>query len=235
MDTYKELILTDEEKAEFLEEVLTREHFLGHYAYEYTNDRYNANLYQKLFNWHPDHFHESEGIRPSIILGRRGSGKSSYLNNLAHKDNVIPVAVKSWDAVDIVEEQINEILKHKPTLDPEKVADIWHLIFLSLATREVAKRQVSDSSFKEFIKNFPIENVAKVTLLNLVTDVMAIFKEKYLANKAKPFNVSIIFQSMGIGCDSLSSWESLLSNAAKKEGKYIIVMMDNPERLEMEL
>lgn len=232
MPGFKDLELTQEEKNEFLEEVLTKEHFLGHYAYEYTNDRYNPDLYQKLFNWHPEQFHEDEGVRPSIILGRRGSGKSSYLNNLAHKENVIAVAVKSWDAVDIVEDQINEILKRKASIDAEKVADIWHLIFLTLATRELAKHDVQDKGFKEFVKDFPIENVAKISLLTLVSDVMRIFKQKFLDSNSSTFNTTIIFQSMGIGCESLSSWERILSDAAKKIGKYIIVMMDNPEKLD---
>lgn len=230
---FQELELTADEKEEFLEEVLTRDHYLGHYAYEYTNDRYNADLYQKLFNWHPDHFHEGEGVRPSIILGRRGSGKSSYLNNLAHKENVIPVAVESWDAVDIVEEYVNEILQTKISLAAEKVADIWHLIFLTLATRELAKYNIEDNRFKQFIKTFPVANVAKLTLVTVVTGVMNLFKEKYFARNTRLFNVGLIIEAMELGCDSLASWETLLSDAAKKIDKTVILMMDNPEQLEI--
>jgi hypothetical protein len=37
---------------------------------------------------------------------------------------------------------------------------------------------------------------------------------------------------MKLGFDSLGSWEAMLSTAARRQGKYIILMIDNPERLD---
>ncbi|WGL15903.1 hypothetical protein PVT68_14130 [Microbulbifer bruguierae] len=231
MLTYKEISLTEDQEEEFLEEILTREHFLGHVAYEHTNDKYNPTLYQKLFNWHPEHFHEEEGVRPSIILGRRGSGKSSYLNNLSHKENVIAISLKSWEALEVIETQIHEILEGgRFLIEAEKVSEIWRLIFLTIATKEIAKYRISDENLKEIIKKFPVKDFAKITLPNLILDIMSIFRTKYLSKQN--LNVDIVLQSMGIGCESLDRWETLISKAAKGIGKYIIIMIDNPEKLE---
>lgn len=229
---FKELDLTDTQIDQLKEEVLNLGHPLGNKVFEYSDDRYDPHLYHLLFNWHPDHFHEERGVRPSIILGRRGSGKSSYLNNLSHKEGVVAIPVKSWDAVDLIEKQVRIILNNQNSLDAEKVAHIWHLVFLTLATRALVKLAPSSDEVGTIVENIPIKNFATKAFVVLAKEILEVLKNKYLQNKDTTFDLSTISDSIGLWCNSLSEWELILSNAAKKVDKVIIIMIDNPELLE---
>jgi hypothetical protein len=229
---YKELELVDRQIKELKEEVLTKSHPLGNKIYEYTDDRYNPHLYQLLFNWHPDHFQEDEGIRPSLIIGRRGSGKSSYLNNLSHKESVIPVPIKSWDAVDLIEKQVKLILENQDTIDSEKVSSIWHLVFLTLATKCLIQKFPENSSLKSIVDNFPVKNIITKGFSLITTEILDVLRKKYISSDKNNFDLSIISESLGLGCESLAEWEKMLSGIARDADKYVIIMIDNPERLE---
>ncbi|MFT5548116.1 MAG: hypothetical protein ACI9CO_000028 [Candidatus Azotimanducaceae bacterium] len=228
---YHEIRIDPDKTKELTDVVLSLQHPLGKFGFEYANAHYDSELYQLLFNWHPDHFHENEGIRPGIILGRRGSGKSSYLNNLARKEHVIPIPVKSWDVVDLVEQQVREILKDQENVDPEKVSEIWHLVFLTLATREAIKHKIVSSKFREILDNFPIKEMASLSITALASNIMAIFGRKYIEKRRETQNISLVLEAMQLGFDSLSQWETFLSDGARKANKYLILMIDNPERL----
>ncbi|MCU7919222.1 MAG: hypothetical protein KZQ95_12825 [Candidatus Thiodiazotropha sp. (ex Epidulcina cf. delphinae)] len=224
--------MSDKQVEQLKEEVLTLGHPLGNKVFEYSDDRYDPHLYHLLFNWHPDHFHEDKGIRPSIILGRRGAGKSSYLNNLSHKKDVVAVPVKSWDAVDLIEKQVKLILNNQNSLDAEKVAHIWHLVFLTLATKALVRLAPSSEEIKAIVQNIPIKNFAAKAFIVIAKEMLEVLKNKYLQNNDTSFDLSTISDSIGLWCNSLSEWELILSGAAKNVGKVIIIMIDNPELLE---
>jgi hypothetical protein len=231
-DFYSEIEISSKEAKELKEEILTQQHPLGNYAFEFVSDRFNSSLFQMLFNWHPEQFHEDDGIRPSIILGRRGSGKSSYLNNLSHKEQVIAVPIKSWDVVNLVESQVKEILEDFQSLDSERVAEIWQLIFLTLATSAAVKAGLQTPELKKLLSNLPIENIAKATIPAIAAGVMNHFKSKYLNAANSTFSISLIFESMKLGYDTLDHWETAISDLAKSAHKYVILMIDNPELLD---
>lgn len=229
---FKELKLDPDELEELKDEILTKSHPLGNKAFEYTNDRYNPDLYQLLFNWHPDHFHEDKGVRPSIILGRRGSGKSSYLNNLSHKEGVIAIPLNSWDVVDIIERQVGFILDNQLTVDAEKVADIWHLVLLTVATRAALDISPDDEKLQKVLGDLPLSDFANKPYIALTKYILERLCKNYLDSKDTYFDSSLIIQSLGLGCQTLGEWEKVLSSLAKKRAKTFIIMIDNPERLE---
>lgn len=231
---YVDLQLTESQRNDLQHDVLSHSHPLGNSVYEFTNRHYDPDLYQYLFNWHPDHLHEDAGNRPALILGRRGAGKSSYLNYLAHKDNVLAVPVKSWEVIDLVDSQVREILNNQNAIDAEKVADIWHLIFLTLATRRAYDLLKDVGELQPLLHGLPFIDFAKKGVTQLVSGVLNKLKEKYLEGNRTYFDIETLTQAMGIGYTNLDDWETTLSNSAQKAGKIIILLIDNPERLEQQ-
>lgn len=230
--TFTELRLTPEQTKDFKDDILTKKHPLGSKVFEFTNDRYDHDLYQMLFNLHPKHLYEETGDRPSIILGRRGSGKSSYLNFLAHKDNVIPIPVKSWEIIDLVSGQIKSVLENQKNIDSEKVAEIWQLIFLVLATKKLREVLPEDFSNSKFLKELPIWDFLKGAGLNIISGVLNMLKNKYLEFSSQNFDLSVLCQAIGIGEKTLDEWETIIHKIAQKNDKKIIILIDNPEKLQ---
>ncbi len=228
---YQELALSDNDRDELNTEVLSRNHPLGNDVFEYTNDHFNSQLYQLLFNFHPSHFQEDEGVRPAIILGRRGSGKSSYLNNLAHKENIAAIPVNSWDIVDLIERQVSVILQSQESIDPEKVADIWHLVFLTLIARHIGSMDATRQSIKAMLTNFPVKNIVSKTVEVVSTEVLDWLRIKHAENSNHVFNVNTIFYALNLRENSLAGFETALHRIARDCGKCIVLMIDNPERL----
>lgn len=230
--TYDEIIISKEQYNDLTDEILTRSHPLGNNVYEYTSPRYDSDLYQLLFNWHPDHFVEEPGVRPAIILGRRGAGKSSYLNNLSHKESVLAIAVRSWDVVDLVEKNVKSILQTQDVIDAEKVADIWHLVFLTLATKRAGELEISEPHIKAMLQNFPIKEIATKTVSIVIGEMLDFVKNSFIKNKNTNIDLSTIVSSLGMGHNTLHEWEASLSEFAKQLDSCIIIMIDNPERLD---
>ena len=228
---YQELALSDYDRDELNAEVLSRNHPLGNDVFEYTNDHFNPQLYQLLFNFHPSHFQEDEGVRPAIILGRRGSGKSSYLNNLAHKEHIAAIPVNSWDIVDLIERQVSVILQSQESIDPEKVADIWHLVFLTLIARHIGSMDATRQSVRSLLANFPVRNIVSKSIEVVSTEVLDWLRTKHAENSNHVFNVNTIFYALNLGENSLSGFETALHKIARDCGKCIVLMIDNPEQL----
>jgi len=228
---FQELELTEPQRDELNTEVLSRNHPLGNDVFEYTNDHFNPHLYQLLFNFHPSHFQEDEGVRPAIILGRRGSGKSSYLNNLAHKKDIIAIPVNSWDIVDLIEKQVNVVLQSQESIDPEKVADIWHLVFLTLIVKGIGGMDANSQSVKAMLANFPVKDILSKSVAVVSTEVLDWLRDKYTQNAYNVFNVNTIFHALSLGHESLAAFETALHRMARDSGKTVVLMIDNPERL----
>ena len=228
---FSEILVSNEQKTKLNREVLTIESPLGPHNYEYAHSRYDADLHQLLFNWHPDHFLEDEGVRPAIILGRRGAGKSSYLNNLTHKSNVIAVPMKSWEAVDLVSNHVSEILKTQDSIDAERVADIWLLVFLTIATQAIGKLEIDRSNLKSIIKNFPVRDLLSKTALSAVKEILLRVKDGWIKGEAASQDYTTLISSMDLGNNSLEGWEAAISSTMLDINKRLIVMIDNPEVL----
>lgn len=228
---YQELTLSDEQRDELTDEILSRSHPLGNDVFEYTNDHFNPDLYQLLFNFHPSHFQEDKGMRPSIILGRRGAGKSSYLNNLAHKKDIVAIAVNSWDIVDLIERQVKVVLQTQESIDPEKVADVWHFVFLTLIARSVATMDASSQSVKAMLGNLPVRDIVNKSAAVVANEVLDWLRNTYVQNTDNVFDVNMLTHSLKLSQNSLSGWETALHRFARDCGTCIVLMIDNPERL----
>ena len=168
-------------------------------------------------------------------MGRRGSGKSTYLNHLSQKDNIVPIPIKIWEVIDIVESQVEAILKRQATIDSEKVADIWQLIFMSLACLKASELSIDDSKIKEFLKAFPIREISKGAIVKIVTSVIQQIKKVYL-EKDEIFDIVVCVDSISSSLNTVDSLEMSLSISLSlslsllRNNRVLIFMLDNPER-----
>lgn len=211
------------------QEVLFDNQFLGSSIYEYMFGQYDNKLYHVLFDGHSTHLYERSGQRPSIVIGRRGAGKSTYLNHLSQKQNVVPIPIKVWDVIDIVENQVEAILERQSTIDAEKVSDIWHLIFISLACKKASELAIENDEVKEFLKAFPLKAMVANGIINLVNEVIEKIKTVYTGREER-FDIQICLQAAALGSPTLDVIESSLSGSLEKNRQVIVIMLDNPER-----
>ncbi len=213
--------------------VLFDQQYLGSSIYEYMFGQYDDKLYHVLFDGHSKNIYESIGQRPSIILGRRGSGKSTYLNHLSQKDNVIPLGLKIWDMIDLVESQVEDILNRQKTIDAEKVSDIWHLIFMTLASVEATKQSINNSEITTFLRSLPIGEVGSNSLVQVASKIIEKLKSVYIGSKDN-FDIEICLDAITASSTTLDMLEKTLSDTLSNSDKVIVFMLDNPERFTRE-
>lgn len=212
------------------QEILIDKEYLGSSFYEYVFGQTSNELYHLLFDGHSKKLYEQEKQRPSIILGRRGAGKSTYLNHLSSKENVIPIALRTWDLIDIVEGQVSSVLENQDGIDVEKTADIWHFLFLTFTCIEVSKIFPKDEVVSDFLNQLPLKNLATDSFKQVASALIKKLKKTYLETNAR-FDLELVLQAMAVSLKTLDSLEKSISNTLlNKQCKIAILMLDNPER-----
>lgn len=230
MSYFNPSLISDEDAHKLRRKVLIDKEYLGSSIYEYMFGQYSNELYHLLFDGHSKHLYEKFGQRPSIILGRRGAGKSSYLNHLAQKKNIIPIPIKIWDFIDIVESQVEAILKRQKSIDAEKVADIWHLILITITCMKAASLSIENESVKQLVSAFPVERGSKNLFLKAAHLITKKLRETYSGLDDK-FEIELCMEAISSTMNTLDEIEASLSDLLIDQNKVIILMLDNPERL----
>jgi|TARA_B100000700_G_scaffold326859_2_gene439692 hypothetical protein len=211
------------------EDILTRQRPIGG-AFLELHGTQNKELYQYLFDGHSTYIYEQSGERPSIIVGRKGSGKTTYLNSLTFKKNVIGIPIPQWQAIGEVQQIIAKLLDAGIDIRAERASYIWQWIFLSAVILKCSDKVCADATLKEFYDLLPVKEFrdlgisavttfAKNKILNFVgNDIGAEHKE--LAS------VAWLLQDKTQALDSL---EQRLSKVLHKKKLTAIILFDNEE------
>lgn len=229
MDYFNPSLISKEDAVKLRQKVLIDRQYLGSSIYEYMFGQYSNELYHLLFDGHSKHLYEKFAQRPSIVLGRRGSGKSSYLNHIAHKKNVVPVPIKIWDFIDIVESQVEAILTRQKSIDAEKVADIWHLILITISCMKATSISIENESVKQLISAFPVEGAGKNIFVKAAQLISKKLRETYLGSSDK-FDVELCMDAISSTMSTLDEIEESVSDLLIEQDRVVILMLDNPER-----
>ena len=211
------------------EEVLTRQRPIGGTFLELHGTQ-NKELYQYLFDGHSTYIYEQNGERPSIIVGRKGSGKTTYLNSLTFKKNVIGIPIPQWQAIGEVQQIIAKLLDAGIDIRAERSSYIWQWIFLSAVILKCADKVCADATLKEFYDLLPVKQFkdlgisavttfAKNKILNFIGNEIG-EENKELAS------VAWLLQDKTQALDSL---EQRLSKVLHKKKLTAIILFDNEE------
>jgi hypothetical protein len=219
-----------EKQAEALRsEVLTNNQFLGSSIYDFVFGEYDDDLYYLLFDGHSVRLYETPGQRPSIIIGRRGSGKSTYLNYVAQKRNVIPIKIRIWDFLDVVEGKVKTIIDKQDRISAEQVGDIWKLVLLTVTCTAIKPHIEEEGLLAEYLKALPLKGIFKSSALSLTKSLLGKIQKRYL-DSDEEFDITTAINAISNMDTNLDDLEEAVSETMKATQSTAVVMMDNPER-----
>lgn len=217
-------------KVKLREEVLTEEHPLGPSFFEFSYGSQDNELYQYLFDGHSRYLYESSGERPSIIVGRKGAGKSTYLNNLSNKKDVIAIVINSWDVLDEVQSIVRRLCENGHDVRAEKCSYIWNAFFLTLVALETYDELAGDSTVKSFLAKLPWKQFGKLGL-SAVSDYVSGKIDSILSGASAGRNIQFSNMSWIVSdiTGTQDSMKELMSDTLKSMGKTAIILFDNEE------
>lgn len=90
--------------------------------------------------------YEKISKRPSVIVGRRGSGKTAFLTNIARSRKFgVVINLKSAEAFSRIVAEVDREITKKGFLLPEEVSNLWDFLFWSVLASAVRDKYPSDS------------------------------------------------------------------------------------------
>ncbi|MDO6474134.1 hypothetical protein Q4520_01830 [Alteromonas sp. 1_MG-2023] len=216
-------------KVRLRDEVLTSEKPIGGSVLELHGNQ-DKELYQYLFDGHSRFIYEQKGERPSIIVGRKGAGKTTYLNNLSFKSGVTALPIRQWQAIGEVQQIISNLLDNGIDIRAERASYIWQWIFLSAVILKCGETLFSDKTLKDFYQLLPVKefkdigisavtSFAKNKLSKLVTNNLG-------AEHAELSSVAWLLEDKTQAIDDL---EMKLSNTLGEHNLTAIILFDNEE------
>lgn len=152
---YSQTEVDDETLQRLKKEILSGQKPLGSEFYEFNHSNNDSELHQMLFDGHSTYLYEGADERPSIIVGRKGSGKSTYLHNLACKKRVIAIRIRNWTLMNEVQTIINILLNEGQDIRAERASYIWQWFMLAIAAMELKGKNISSSEIEDFLNFIP--------------------------------------------------------------------------------
>lgn len=210
-------------------EVLTKKNPIGASFLELYGEQ-DKNLYQYLFDGHSQYLYEQKDERPSIIVGRKGAGKTTYLNNLSFKPNIIAISITQWKIMDEVQQIICTLIDNGFEIRAERASYIWQWLFLTAVALTSYNKIKRNKSLKEFAEFFPIKEFGEIGLSAITSFVKnkmsSFFENNSTGDQADLASVVWIIEDKTAAIDAL---EKSLSNELEKYNKVAIVLLDNEE------
>ena len=216
-------------RARLRDEVLTTEKPIGGSVLELHGNQ-DKELYQYLFDGHSRFIYEQKGERPSIIVGRKGSGKTTYLNNLSFKKDVIALTIRQWQAIGEVQQIISNLLDSGINVRAERASYIWQWIFISAAVLRCGPNVFEDKSLKEFYNLLPInefKNLGISAITSFAKNKLSAVVNKNLG--AENYELASVAWILEDKTQIIDDLEKRLSKILGDQGKTIIILFDNEE------
>ncbi len=210
-------------------QVLTKKNPIGAPFFELYGTQ-DKNLYQYLFDGHSQYLYEQKDERPSIIVGRKGAGKSTYLNNLSFKSNIISVAITQWKIMDEVQQIICTLMDNGIEIRAERASYIWQWLFLAAVTLRSFDKINKNKSLKEFAETFPMKEFGEIGLAAVTsfvkTKITSFFEKNLSGEHVELASVAWIIEDKTASIDSL---EMSISDELEKHNKIAVILFDNEE------
>jgi|GEM_PF-5834407 len=227
---YKDDPLPPEKIERLKAEVLTGRKPLGSEFFEYNHANLDSDLYQILFDGHSTYLYEGRDERPSIIVGRKGAGKSTYLHNLACKPRIIPIRIINWKLISEVQQIISIIINDGQEIRAERASYILQWFMLAITALEINAEDSNSELIDRFMKYMPRESYAEEG-----SDVLTGFVSEQIRSVAKgekskeDVDCKSILWIMEDRTRLIDQVEIELNRILKASDKVAIVLFDNEE------
>lgn len=216
-----------EEKKEKLKRYITKKQPVGPANAEQLNDIDIAKL---LFDTE-NKIYESFISNPTIIIGRRGAGKTAYLKSALFSgeyDIVIDIPTPSV-FLQVVEKIQN--IAHG-VIFPENTAEIWELAFSLLFFKEISRKNDDKFDFKytkDYLSKIGLNNNEYHNVENFLWDVINIISKNF---QGKP--VGTLLQLVKY-CDNVTFDDAYneVNNFIKINNHKAILLIDSLDQFEI--
>lgn len=176
--------------------------------------------------------------RPSIVIGRRGSGKTSFLKHLETKEYIghVVVNVSLSDAL----VNIETFLRSSPTdalPGAESVARLWDWLFWTALLLKV--RDERSVSLEAILRDLPlperfsafVSRTRFTTLANLASHFTSASSG---GSEIAAFATGIIMSGQGFSADRLETLKRIVKSTLKKSQSKAIILIDSMEQFELD-
>ncbi len=228
-------LLSERQKEEF-SRLVKEDEPLGPYFYNVEGDDISSTYHQVLFDDHSEYLYKKESRSPALVIGRRGSGKSTYINNLSQQKvsvlpnkNNLPIILNSWELIREVASRIIELDLLPGAVNPEETARFWELIFLLEIMREIQlnKSVETPDKLKKYIVAFSLAEVAS-GVGGLVQSITLIWKNKN-NTLGKVVTVSSLLNKLMDTAKGFTDIRSDVNEALYELNLAAVILLDNPE------
>lgn len=227
--------LSKREKEEF-KRLVNEDQPLGPYFYNVEGDDTSSKYYQVLFDDHSEYLYKKEKRSPALVIGRRGSGKSTYINNLsqqkvsviANKKN-LPIILNSWELVREIALRLTELELMPGQVNAEETAKFWEMIFLLEVIRNIALSE--DYEVPEILNKYIISfALAEVSLgFGALVQLITSTWKSANATTGRVVTVSSLLNKIMQTARGFIDIRKDVNDALYELGLAAVILLDNPE------
>lgn len=206
---------------------------LGAIRFENKNFNYDSWVQQELFDGHSKHLYNNESFKPSIIVGRRGAGKSTYINNLANSPAILEIIAQGDTLIKSVAIEIQLLATQLGSNQVEPISRMWDFVFWTLITAKINSEYTipPDSPIKSLLnklgvgKKFP-------TFAIILHKATGIIKD-YISEKTGGNDFDLIYYWLTNGEYELTDMKNYICDLLTNNDKQAIILFDSLEEIDL--
>jgi len=227
--------LTDRQKKEF-KRLVNPDQPMGPYYLNLDGNDNSNQYHQVFFDDSSDYLYKNESRSPALVIGRRGAGKSSYINNLSQQKvavipdlNNFPIILNNWELVREVAQRIIELDLFPGTASPEETAKFWELIFYLEIIRELcfSDEYTLPENLDKYIEIFNLKNVSS-GVGGLVNSISLSWKNKN-DDGGRVITVNSLLDMLMESQQGFTDIRRDINDALYGLGLAAVILLDNPE------
>ena len=193
----------------------------------------NDEIISHLFDAHNKIYSELQK-KPSIIIGRKGAGKTSFLKcTTLDKEYDVLIELKTWEAFAKIISSIEEM--STTVIFVEAISEIWDAVFWSSIIAKIAELKVGNKAHQDMIGKFfkGIGLNENMTADSVMTTVVEVLQQH---GKGKSFGIvadlfdKLIFEEVSFN-DAKKATKSLM----EEHNINAVILMDSIEHYPLEI